>query len=273
LTALINRQERDVPTIEIQGRSIAYECPEPFDRGQGRQLLFVHGASFNRRVWREQMAHFARAATPVCLDLAGHGQSSGPICDPVEDHCAIVKAFADSIGLGNFVLVGHSMGGAIAQNYVARYPKDVVALVLVSTSPRFSIRGERLNEWSEAPEKYRKDELDVILAPVTGSEVRQRLQAMRDENPWEVQRADLIACSRWDNAVGFPAIRHPTLLLTAKYDPILEGNRAMHRLLPQSVLVELERSGHMIMVEEPEAVNRAIEDFVQALPLGRRPVR
>jgi pimeloyl-ACP methyl ester carboxylesterase len=255
-----------VPTIEIQGRSIAYECPVPLDKGQGRQFLFVHGASFNREVWREQMTHFARADTPVCLDLAGNGRSSGPICDTVEDHCAIVRAFVDRIGLGNFVLVGHSMGGAIAQGYVARHPEEIRALVLVSTSPRFTIRGEMLTEWTEAPEKYRKEELDLILAPVTGSEVRQRLLAMRDENPWEVQRADLIACSRWDNIVGFPAIRHPILLITAKYDSLLEGNRAMHRLLPQSVLVELERSGHMIMVEEPEAVNRTIEDFVQALP-------
>lgn len=255
-----------MPEIEIQGRNIAYECPVPLEKRQGRQILFVHGTSFNRRVWREQIAHFARADTPVCLDLAGHGQSSGPICDTVEDHCAIVKAFADRIGLGNFVLVGHSMGGAIAQSYVARHPEDIRALVLVSTSPKFAIGGETLTEWSAAPEKYRKDELNLILAPVTGSEVRQRLQAMRDENPWEVQRADLIACSRWDNTAGFPAIRHPTLLITAKYDPILEGNRAMHRLLPHSILVELERSGHMMTVEEPEAVNRTIEEFVQALP-------
>jgi pimeloyl-ACP methyl ester carboxylesterase len=262
----INRKEAEVPTIEIEGRSIAYEAPVSLHKGHGRQLLFVHGASFNRRVWREQMAHFARADMPVCLDLAGHGQSSGPICDTVEDHCVIVQAFADRVGLDNFVLVGHSMGGAIAQNYVARHPENIRALVLVSTSPSFAIPAGTLDEWTEAPEKYRKDEIDLILAPATGSEVRKRLLSMRDENPWESQRADLIACSRWDNTAGFPAIRQPTLLITARYDGLLEGNRSMHRLLPQSVLVVLERSGHMIMMEEPEAVNRSMEEFVRALP-------
>ena len=254
-----------MPTIKISGRSIAYDSQVPLDKGQGLQMLFVHGASFHRQVWRDQMAHFARSDTPVCLDLAGHGQSSGPICDTVEDHCAIVKAFADAIGLRDFVLVGHSMGGAVAQAYVARHPEDIRALVLVSTAPSFAIPGDMLSEWTQAPEKYRAEELDVILAPVTGTEVRQRLLAMRDDNPWETQRADLVACSRWDNIQGFPAIRHPTLLITAKYDSILEGNRDMHRQLPQSVLVELDRSGHMIMAEEPREVNRAIEEFVKAV--------
>jgi pimeloyl-ACP methyl ester carboxylesterase len=208
------------------------------------------------------MAHFARTDTPICLDLAGHGQSSGPICDTVEDHRAIVKGFADRIGLRGFILVGHSMGGAIAQAYVAQHPEDVQALVLVSTSPKFEIPEEVIAEWGQDPAKYREQELDLILAPMTGQDVRRKLLAMRDGNAPDVQHADLIACSRWDNSNGFSAIRHPALLITSDYDSLLETNRAMHRQLPQSRLVVLKRSGHMMSVEEPEEVNRAIETFV-----------
>lgn len=212
------------------------------------------------------MAHFARTDTPICLDLAGHGQSSGPICETIEEYRAVVKKFADRIGFSGFVMVGHSMGGAIAQAYVARHPEDIQALVLVSTSPKFEIPEEMIAEWGRAPAQYREQEMNVILAPMTGSDVRSKLLAMRDENPPEVQKADLIACSRWDNAVGFSAIRHPTLLITSEHDSLLETNRAMHEQLPQSRLVVLKRSSHMMSVEEPDEVNRAIEAFVRNLP-------
>jgi 3-oxoadipate enol-lactonase len=258
--------EANVSTVEIEGRTIAYECPVPVGRVQGRPYLFVHGASFNRHVWDAQMAYFARTDTPVCLDLAGHGQSSSPICETIEDHQAIVKALADSIGLSGFILAGHSMGGAIAQAYVAWHPEDVQALVLVSTSPKFEIPEEAIAEWGQDPAKYREQELDIILAPMTGQDVRQELLSMRDGNAPDVQYADLIACSRWNNASGFAVIRHPTLLITSEYDSLLETNRDMHRQLPQSKLMVLKRSGHMISVEEPEEVNRAIETFVKDLP-------
>ena len=255
-----------MPAIDINGRTIAYECPIPIGSDQGRQYLFVHGASFNRKVWDAQMARFAHTDTPVCLDLAGHGESSGPICETIEHHRAVVKAFADRIGLSKFILVGHSMGGAIAQAYVAEHPDDVQALVLVSTSPKFEIPEELIAEWGEAPAQYRQQEMDLILAPEAGQDVRTKLLAMRDGNAPEVQQADLIACSRWDNSAGFSAISHPTLLISSDHDSLLETNRAMHRQLPQSKLVVLKRSGHMISVEEPEEVNRAIEMFVRDLP-------
>lgn len=255
-----------MPTIDIAGRTIAYECPVPLEQRQGRQMLFVHGASFHRGVWQAQMAHFANAHTPICLDLAGHGESSGPACETVECHREIVQTFADRMGLRDFVLVGHSMGGAIAQDYVAQHPDDVLALVLVSTSPKFDIPEDMLTAWTASPELYREQEIDVVVAPETGQAVRNRLLAMRDGNPWEVQRADLLACARWDNTERFPAIRHPALLITGAYDSILEGNRAMHRLLPQSELVVLEHSGHMMQVEEPDEVSQAIERFLAKLP-------
>lgn len=255
-----------MPEIAINGRSIAYDCPVPLERDQGRRLLFVHGASFHRQVWTEQMAYFAPTETPVCLDLAGHGQSQGPVCATVEEHQAIVKAFADGIGLTDFILVGHSMGGAIAQAYVAREPNDVWALVLVSTAPRFNIPEELLAEWGSAPDAYREQEIDMILAPMTDQPIRQRLLAMRDANAPDVQHADLIACSRWHNVEGFAEIRQPTLLITGAYDSLCEENHVMHAQLPGAQLVVLGRSGHMMMVEEPDVVNRAIADFVRQVP-------
>ena len=251
--------------IEIDDRNIDYDCPVPLSQGQGIQFLFVHGASFNRHVWNDQMAHFARTDTPVCMDLAGHGGSSGPLCRTVEEHCALVEAFAGSIGLSNFVLVGHSMGGAIAQAYAGRNPDNLRALVLVSTAPAFDIPADTLEQWADAPETYRQEEIDVIVAPGTGADVRRHLLTLRDGNPAEVQHADLMACSQWDNRPGFADIRHPVLLITAEFDPLLEANRAMHGMLSQSSLVVLKCSGHMMSVEEPQEVNQAIETFVQHL--------
>ncbi|MFQ5472860.1 MAG: alpha/beta fold hydrolase, partial [Dehalococcoidia bacterium] len=95
-------------------------------------ILFVHGWTCNLTDWRFQLEEFAKGHRVVALDLRGHGKSDKPDQDYTIDGFADdVVALIEELGLDRPVIVGHSMGGAIAHNIVRRWPEIAAGAVLV----------------------------------------------------------------------------------------------------------------------------------------------
>ena len=126
----------------------------------------MHGIGGAARVWALQMASFAAAGyTPVALDLPGYGARPPVAAMDFEDLAADVEAGIAERGLHRPVLVGHSMGGMVAQTALRRRPDGYAAAVLACTSPAFG------NADGEFQTKFVADRLGPLDAGKTMAEL------------------------------------------------------------------------------------------------------
>src|SRR3954468_19994428 len=104
------------------------------EKGTGIPLVLVHGFPFDHTIWRQQQDDVSDTARVLAVDLPGFGKSPLPPPQPaLDDYVEALRRSADRLGLGRFVLVGHSMGGYVALNFVRHYGDRLLGLGLVCT--------------------------------------------------------------------------------------------------------------------------------------------
>ncbi len=131
-----------MPVHRIDALDIHFVHRGPED--SPRRVLYVHGTGCNARVWDRHCASLPPEYQTACIDLAGHGRSSGAGFRGTADHAFVIDALADRLGWDRFVLVGHSLGGAIALTHAVYHPARLDALVLVDTGGRLRVAPEVL---------------------------------------------------------------------------------------------------------------------------------
>ncbi|MBT2481705.1 alpha/beta fold hydrolase [Streptomyces sp. ISL-94] len=247
---------------------------------RGTPVILIHGHPFNRTMWAPQTAALTSAGYRVITpDLRGYGES------PVVPGKALLADLADDIaallarlGLERVVVGGVSMGGQIAMEMRLRHPGVVRALVLSDTSPvpeteegqKFRRElAERL--LSEGMRPYAEEVIDKMLAPynVAGMpEAAARVSAMMCATDPEGAAAALRGrAERPDYRPVLDGAAEPCLVVVGAddvYTPVAEAE-ALHALMPHSVLAVIERAGHLPGVEQPEAFNRVLLEFLAGL--------
>jgi 3-oxoadipate enol-lactonase len=257
--------------VQVGDRSIAYETGDGRQANGGVTVVFVHGSSTDRRFWRRILPHLADRHRFVAFDNPGHGQSGLPALNDIDDGVDVTRGLISALGLGRVVLVGHSMGGAIVQRYLRRYPEDVMAVALASTAPCFALPGDLVERWLGDEVAYRREEAAMVTAPDCSDDIRARLLSMRDAITAEGQRSDLLTCAKWDDTEHYDEIAVPVLLITATADTALFRDAAVkwHRALSdRATLVEIHDAGHMMAVEQPSATGKALTDWLYTVAHG-----
>ncbi len=217
-------------------------------------FVFLHGYGGNARQWDFQLRHFSQENRTIALDLRGHGQSNAPNAPYSMDAIqADLLAALDVLGVREpVVLVGHSFGGAVAAEFAARHPERVARLVLVATAGEFNLI-PLFRALLSLPESVLR-----VAAPFT----RQWLGAA----PVVMRRWFQQNVKRWKGREIYPQIQTPTLVLRGHRDRVF-GSRYFEevaRAIPGAEDLNVGASGHMVMLERRDAVNRAIEGFVEA---------
>lgn len=213
--------------------------------------VFVHGFGGQAIQWRYQLTQFSTADRAIALDLRGHGLSDQPRTGyAMLDHFSDLEKTLDVLGVSSpFVLVGHSFGGAIATEFTVRQPKRVSRLVLIASAGEY-----KLNPLYRLLLKLPSSILRTI-APFT----RHWLGA-----PPHIMKAWYKnALSAWNGWSLFRDLRVPTLVILGHMDVVFEKPmyEEVARLIPGAEAVDVGASGHMVMLERREAVNRAITRF------------
>lgn len=250
--------------------NLAYE-----DHGGGRDLppiVFLHGAGGNRLHWPPDLRRMAGTRT-LALDLPGHGQSPDTNAVTVEDFVVRVDAWRRAIGLERTVVVGHSLGSAIALIYALDVPEAVAALVLVGAGARLWVNPALLegladpNQWEATVDQIVRWSFSR-QAPTRMVELARR--RMLETDP-AVMRRDFQACAGFDMTARLGEIQTPTLVVGGLEDRMTPP--ALGEALAEGIAGARWRpvsgSGHMLMLEQPAALERELRTFLrEARPVG-----
>jgi len=201
------------------------------------------------------------------VDLPGHGEASSEGEDSVGAYARHLFHLLRALPGDVFCLFGHSLGGAIVQEFTLLYPQYVEALVLVGTGVRLMVLPEILEGIQvRFEETVRLICVYAFSKKTSGDLIQKGIEAMLNTSK-TILYGDFAACNRFDIMDRVENIKAPTLvvcggddLLTPpKYAQFLAGKIAGSRL------EIIDGAGHMVMIEKPDEFNRRIMEFLQTL--------
>jgi long-chain acyl-CoA synthetase len=225
--------------------------------GAARTLVFLHGFGGRALQWIYQLRAFGQDSRVIAPDLRGHGLSDDPpelLCDMASllDDLDLVL---DGLRVQRpFYLVSHSFGGAIATEYALRHPEDVSGLVLIGVPTRFLL-GPGWRQAMSLPDPI----FDTIVT---------RLHIALYAHPHTLRRMHDQAMAAWRGGEHMQQLRVPTLVMLGHRDTVFSQAyyTEVPRRIPGAKQVVIPVSAHLVQLERPQAVNRAIRRFIGAQP-------
>lgn len=239
------------------------------DLSRGELLLFVHAAGSNGNMWHRQLTAFAEAHSPLAFDFPGHGRSGGTeSLKAVDAYRDFLGAFMHALRVQRSVLIGRSMGGAIAMAYALAHPEHVRALVLVATAAHFELPQAMLDTWKNvmlgrATQPFTTE----AFSPKADFAVMREAWMEQVKTDPRVRYFDLVACNQFDVTARLGEIKIPTLIVAGKDDTFTppQQSEILHNGIKGSKLVIIEDAGHTVSNEKPEEFNAALQDFLATL--------
>lgn len=253
-----------MPYPTIQSRSAHFVQRRPIPTS-GPAVIFVHGAGGSHQHWLYQVRDLPGLPT-FAVDLPGHGRSEGPGRDSITGYGDWLFALLDAAGLDEAVIVGHSMGGAIAMDVALRFPSRVAGLGLVGTGARLRVAPAILDGLRQDPEAAVRLIADFAFGPDTPPETVRLGRVQMSAVPVEVILGDFGACDDFDVIDRLGDISTPTLVLCGTKDQLTPPKYSTYLRdhIEGAQLCLVEGAGHMVMVERPGAVAQALSSFLAA---------
>ncbi|MEZ5409646.1 MAG: alpha/beta fold hydrolase [Acidimicrobiales bacterium] len=261
----------------IRGIEILDEGP-PGGRSP-QSVLFLHGLGATAEGWRAQLDGLSPMMRCVAWTMPGYLRSR-----PVRGELTIA-ALADAaaellegLELPRVAVVGHSMGGFVAQELALRHPDRVDRLVLVSTAPAFggadgpeglpaaeflAARMEPVNE-GRRMQYIARQVVPTMVAPNCPLTVQEAAMKLMGALSPASYRAALEAVVRFDARSRLPELSLPTLCVTGRADtatPPADAER-LAGLIPDARLELIDGAGHLLPMERPDDLNRLIRSFL-----------
>jgi pimeloyl-ACP methyl ester carboxylesterase len=255
-----------MPTITLDDQRLHYAAHQQDPNTPPVPLVLLHGAGGNLYHWPPGLRRLP-GHDVYALDLPGHGKSEGPGRDSIEAYVDVVHDWARALDLPPFVIVGHSMGGAIAQTFARRYPEMLRGMVLVATGARLRVHPNILD--GIRTDMNGVGELLVDWAYGQKATPEQKRQFLKQFNSvdQDVMYDDWAACNVFDIREQLPEITIPTLVISGSMDVMTpeKYGRYMAEQLPNADFALIEGGGHMLMLEQPQLLINAIRGFLDRL--------
>lgn len=259
-------------TAAVNSASLYYEV-----KGEGRPVVLIHGGNLDSRMWDPQFNKYARTFRVLRYDVRGFGRSSDPgqPFSSVEDLRSVMRA----LGVGRASLVGLSLGGRIALDFVLTYPAMVEALVLAGP-------GLSGFQWPQESAARTATIIDAArrLGPDAAMELwlKDPYMAPAMENPDLAKRVRQLAMDNaklWSRpptpetipsppaAERLASVQAPTLIILGSRD-VPEIQKIVDLLassIPGARKLVIAGAGHMVSMEKPAAFDAAVLNFLSNL--------
>ena len=253
--------------VTIDGNEYYYRISK---RGIDKKhaVVCLHGAGADGLVWGYQVSRLSKYFKIIVPDLPGHGRSGGTPLTSVKKYSAWLDQFTTALGLSSFFLIGHSFGGAIAQEYVRAHPDKIKGLVLVGTSTVFRLSRMYRKLYEKGIDLSAEDVIDNISScGMDVPDLFKRGLAMLREMGNDALQADLLAAGLFDSSDWISSIKQPVLIIWGADDMITARDlpEEMNQSLPGSELCIIPKAGHVVMIDRRNAFNEAVKDFIDKL--------
>ena len=233
--------------------------------GQGEEVLFIHGSGWNTHMWYKQRDYLKSLMEVILVDLPGHGESPGDGCDSIEKYRDTVYGMIRELHIGRCYIAGHSMGGAIALSLSLAYPDIIKGIILIGTGARLRVLRQILEGVVNDKENTVTNISGFAFSKKTSSVLKDQAINEMMKCSGEVIYKDFSACNRFDVMDTVNSIRVPALIICGNDDTLTlqKYSLYLHEKINASRLTIIDDAGHMVMMEKPTEVNRAIEEFVK----------
>ena len=275
--------------ISVSGLDLEINIEKQGDQGQA--LLMVHGIPTNSRLWRHVQGMLSDRYQTYAMDMVGYGQSDMPLDKfqhTLTNQAEAIKGVIEGLGLkGKVILVAHDHGGGAAQIFASKYCDHISRLVLINPVawdywPVLEV--EAFNALVGAPDEVLQQAMGQAAAGfhallLMGSHDK---IAFSDKN---VKENYLSFWARGPGLTGFKSLVHvcsepsneetmnvdhskitcPTMVCWALHDawmPVESGRRLKAAIAGPTRFEVIERAGHYVLEDRPDAVAELIEDFV-----------
>ncbi|HLI06396.1 MAG TPA: alpha/beta hydrolase [Ktedonobacteraceae bacterium] len=238
-------------------------------------VVFIHGSGDSSRIWRLQVEALneLRPGRACALDLPGHGQRSDMFLTDAEvsvlDYARAVHDITfNELGLEHPIIAGHSLGGAIALMMALEYGPELGGIILIGTGARLRVHPAFLEAAKNGTPEGLTQLAEFSVAPSHVNTFPVTVARERGPAQPNMLYRDLAACDVFDVMARMEEIARaglPTLIICGAEDRMtpVKYSQYLHDHLPGSTLHIIPDAGHYVMREQPEAVNAAIEAWIE----------
>jgi 3-oxoadipate enol-lactonase len=235
-------------------------------------LTLSHSLACNVRMWEPQIAAFKDRLRILAYDTRGHGGSAAPSGPyTLEGLADDLKKLLEKLNIKKTHFAGLSLGGMIGQHFLLKYPGILDRVVLADTG--HAQTPETVKQWEE---RVRTAETQGMQPLLDATLARWFTEPFRKKNPDVIDEianiivatptAGYIGCcqaiSRLDTTARLKDIKAPVLAITGEQDAAAAGTRYLGANIPGAKLVVIPQAAHIANIEQAEAFNRALREFL-----------
>ena len=233
----------------------------------GLPVVFAHSLAGNSTHWAAQLDHLRRDRRAVALDIRGHGRSEPPKDGnyTIAAMSGDVAAVVDTLGLDQFVLVGHSMSGGVALAYAGAHPDRVVGLVLLDPIgdgkqiPAAEAKAY-LSGFETSYDSTSREYWTTVAGPDRA--IQKRLLADLEATPREAVVQVLRDLIQFDPDPALARYNGPKLSIVTPHNDMPSSLHRLGRGFPHRMV---EGTGHWIQLDKPEEINRLLDEFLETI--------
>jgi pimeloyl-ACP methyl ester carboxylesterase len=251
-------------SADVNGVRIYYEVS-----GSGPAVLLTHGYAATGRMWEPQRAALGDRYRLITWDMRGHGETDSPEDSAQYSEALTVadmRALLGSLGVDRAVVGGLSLGGYMSLAFWGEHAEMVRALVLSDTGPGFR-NPEARAAWNRNGEEQARG-LETRGLDALGSSTEVMATARHHRSAQGLAHAARGMYAKFGSRVidSLPQIRVPTLIIVGEQDePLIGASEYMAAKIPGARLEVIPGAGHAANLDQPEAFNRVLLDFLASL--------